>query len=68
MGSAVKSKEAVEVTWIAFQDLESWRTGLKTLNTLATVKLLLDSSMSDEWADSGLCPLLAFPAVESRLV
>ena len=35
MGSAVKSKEAVEVTWIAFQDLESWRTGLNTLNTLA---------------------------------
>ena len=35
MGSAVKSKEAVNdlpVTWTAVEDLESWRTGLNTLN------------------------------------
>ena len=35
MGSAVKVKEAVKVQvdkWTAVEDLESWRTGLNTLN------------------------------------
>ena len=45
MGSAVKVKEAVKVQvdkWTAVEDLESWRTGLNTLNESWLLERCLD--------------------------